>query len=60
MTMDSAAPGLVLVVDDEPDIREFVAEVLSEAGFRIVTAGTGEEAVALAQAHRPALVLLGE
>ena len=58
MTTDLAATRLVLVVDDEPEIREFVAEVLREAGFRILAAGTGEEAVALAQAHRPALVLL--
>jgi CheY-like chemotaxis protein len=49
---------LVLVVDDDAEVRQTVADVLSEAGFRIATAASGEEGVAFAQAHRPALVVL--
>jgi two-component system cell cycle sensor histidine kinase/response regulator CckA len=43
-----AAPtrGTVLVVDDDPTIREFAAAVLSGAGFTVVTAVDGEDALA--------------
>lgn len=38
----------VLVVDDEPVIRDTLGEFLQQEGFAVVTCGTGEEAVALA------------
>jgi CheY-like chemotaxis protein len=37
--------GAVLVVDDEPDIREVVAEVLQMEGLHVFTAGNGREGV---------------
>ncbi|RME84870.1 MAG: response regulator, partial [Zetaproteobacteria bacterium] len=43
--------GLVLVVDDEESVREVAAIVLEEAGFKVLTAANGEEAVALMRAH---------
>jgi len=58
MAEDRPKGQLVLVVDDETDVRQLVADVLSEAGFRVVTATSGEEGVAVAQAQRPALVVL--
>jgi hypothetical protein len=39
-------PIRVLVVDDEPQIREFVSRVLSEAGYRVTTASDGPGAIA--------------
>ena len=36
----------VLVVEDDPLIREFVVEALREAGYHVVHASTGEEAMA--------------
>jgi two-component system CheB/CheR fusion protein len=42
----SAAP-IVLVVDDDPEVRLSVAEVLEEAGYRTLTAGDGIEALEL-------------
>jgi two-component system cell cycle sensor histidine kinase/response regulator CckA len=39
-------PVRVLVVDDEPQIREFVSRVLSEAGYQVTTAGDGPGAIA--------------
>ena len=39
--------GRILVVDDEPAIREIVAEMLSLAGCQTVTAGEGREALRL-------------
>ena len=41
--------GLVLVCDDDPGIRVVVAEQLRQHGYDILEAGSGEEAIALAQ-----------
>ncbi|GAO04556.1 protein PilG [Anaeromyxobacter sp. PSR-1] len=48
----------VLIVDDESDIRQAVAEVLAEEGHQVVAAGDGEEALAQIRAFHPQLVLL--
>lgn len=40
----------VLVVEDETLVRELVAEVLSDAGYQVAEAGTGDEAAALIEA----------
>lgn len=40
----------ILVVDDEPTVREFIARVLRTAGYKVLQAGTAEEALALAAA----------
>ena len=53
-----AAPESVLVVDDEPDIVALVAYHLAKAGYRVSTAATGPDALALARRERPALVVL--
>ena len=49
---------LILVVDDFRDNREFYAVALRTSGFRVVEARTGEDAVAQAQAHSPALIVM--
>ena len=48
----------VLVVDDEPDIVALVAYHLAKAGYRVSTAASGTDALALARRERPALVVL--
>src|SRR6185312_14678416 len=66
MTIDHGShPGgavstqpLVLVADDEPRITKLVSIALGEEGFRVVTAGGGEEALAKAEEVRPDIVLL--
>jgi len=45
--MDAAHGIVVLVVDDEPIIRAFVARALSQAGLTAVSAGDGREALRL-------------
>jgi CheY-like chemotaxis protein len=37
----------VLVVEDEPLVRDYVAEVLAESGFKVLEAANGQEALAL-------------
>ena len=49
---------LILIVDDEPDLRELLAFNLRQAGFRSAEAASGAEALARARALKPALVLL--
>ncbi|WP_395333118.1 sigma-54 dependent transcriptional regulator [Novosphingobium sp. BL-8H] len=48
----------ILIVDDERDIRELVAGVLSDEGYECRTAGDSEAALAAIDARRPSLVLL--
>ena len=46
------------MVDDEPNIVELLSASLRFAGFEVVTATTGNDAVKAAERHRPDLVLL--
>ncbi|HJW22312.1 MAG TPA: response regulator transcription factor [Candidatus Limnocylindrales bacterium] len=48
----------ILVVEDEPTLRETVAEALETEGFEVRTAGDGQTAVARFREHRPDLLLL--
>lgn len=53
-----ANPRSVLVVDDDPDIRDLVTMKIASAGFDVRTAADGEAALAAARAFMPDLVLL--
>ncbi|MDD9372125.1 MAG: response regulator, partial [Acidimicrobiales bacterium] len=48
----------LLVVDDEPNIVELLSTSLRFAGFEVVTAMTGGDAVRAVERYRPDLVLL--
>ena len=48
----------ILIVDDERDIRELVAGVLSDEGYECRTAGDSTTALAAVDERRPSLVLL--
>lgn len=52
------APQRLLVVDDEPTVRELLAATLRFAGFAVSSAASGAEAVAAADAEPPDLVVL--
>jgi DNA-binding response OmpR family regulator len=49
---------LVLVADDDDDIRDLVAFRLDRAGYEVLRAGDGQEALDLAREHRPDLAVL--
>ena len=48
----------ILVVDDEPDLLELVRINLSQAGFEVETAETGEDGISRARSNRPDLLVL--
>lgn len=56
--MTNRQPFTVMVVDDEPSIRRLVASLLRQDGYDLQMAGTGEEAIDMAAASPPDLVLL--
>jgi CheY-like chemotaxis protein len=47
----------VLVVDDSPEIRDYIVRVLQTLRARVTDASTAEEALALLQRHRPDVLL---
>lgn len=50
--------AVVLIVDDAQTDRELMARVVTAAGHRAITASDGKEAIALAKAHKPAMIFL--
>ncbi|MCT4588481.1 MAG: response regulator transcription factor [Carboxylicivirga sp.] len=48
----------VLLVDDEPDILEFISYNMQKEGFQVLTATNGQEAIKVAQAEIPELIIL--
>jgi two-component system OmpR family response regulator len=53
-----APEARLLVVDDEPNIRELLSASLRYAGFEVATAADGHQALALADSFRPDLLVL--
>ena len=49
--------GTVLVVDDNPDLRFYVSEILRASGFAVLLARNGQEGFAVAKNRRPDLIL---
>ena len=48
----------ILIAEDERDIRDLIAFLLRFAGYEVVTASNGEEAVRLAPKENPDLILM--
>jgi len=57
-TEDHDYEARLLVVDDEPNIRDLLATSLRFAGFEVFTASTGNEAIREATENQPDLVVL--
>ncbi len=58
MTTDAVPEARLLVVDDEPNIRELLSASLRYAGFDVATAADGQQALTAARADRPDLLVL--
>ena len=52
------APSKILVVDDQPEIGWLFGKVLGEDGYQVLTAETGEEALAKIEKEHPDLIFL--
>ena len=52
------APPLVLVIDDEPGIVDFIEVGLREEGYRVVSAGTAGEGLQALREQAPAVMIL--
>jgi CheY-like chemotaxis protein len=58
VTSPPRAGDLVLVADDEADMRDLLCDVLGGAGLQTVTASDGQQVVDQARHYRPALIIL--
>jgi DNA-binding response OmpR family regulator len=58
MIKESVSGQTILVVDDEPSIREVVTLYLQRAGYRVIVAADGEAALLALAKHTPDLVVL--
>ncbi len=54
----SASKGRILVVDDDRLVLATVTHGLAQAGFEVIDADNGDDAILLAREHRPELALL--
>jgi CheY-like chemotaxis protein len=50
--------GRVLIVDDEPPIRELLRDFLAGRGYEVAAAATGGEALAAVPTFRPDVILV--
>jgi DNA-binding response OmpR family regulator len=50
--------AVIVLADDEPDLRSVYATCLRDAGYEVWEASDGAEAVAVIARHRPALLIL--
>ncbi len=48
----------ILIVDDEPDVREFLSTVLDDNGASVMMAASGQEAISMAREAKPDLMTL--
>jgi two-component system KDP operon response regulator KdpE len=55
---DQLPADVVLVIDDEPQIRRVVRNALADMSYEVAEAGTAKEGLDLAAAKRPALIIL--
>jgi two-component system, OmpR family, KDP operon response regulator KdpE len=56
--MNETPKPLILIVDDEPQIRRLLTVILEGNDYRVLSAATGQEGLVLAAQHRPALTIL--
>ena len=52
MSEESASAQTILVVDDDPDVRDYAVSVLQESGYAVLAAATGEAALKILEDDR--------
>ena len=55
---ETVLPKTILIAEDDPASREFIAEILRGRGYQVVEASTGVAALKLFQRHHPDLVVI--
>lgn len=50
-------PAQILIIEDEPDLRENLQQLLAFEGYRVLSAADGAEGLRLAREHHPDLIL---
>jgi CheY-like chemotaxis protein len=58
MATEPQTPPAVLLIDDEPGVRDVLAAALNMAGYAVLAAGSGEDGLALCRRLRPAVALV--
>jgi len=58
MLKDKTPAKKILIVDDEPDILEFLQYNLRKEGYEVVTAQDGKQAIEVAEREKPHLIIL--
>ena len=56
-TPSAPPPARILVVDDEPAVRDLLREVLTLAGYTVTSAGDGRDALPLTLSDKPDLII---
>ncbi len=56
--MKTTVARKILIVDDSPTERFFLADLLSKRGYAVVTAENGEEALSKVRSEKPSLVIM--
>ncbi|MFC1529363.1 two-component system response regulator [Gemmatimonadota bacterium] len=56
--MPTAKEKTILVVDDEPNVREYLAQILRDAEFNVLTASDGDEALKIIKEVQPDFISL--
>jgi PAS domain S-box-containing protein len=54
----SMGPRSILIIDDDPDVRGFIAETLEEQGYSVHQAADGRQGMSLFTRHKPDLVIV--
>jgi len=58
VSANTTEEGAILVVDDEPQIRDVLAQSLARSGYRVRIASNRPEALASVEQEKPALIIL--
>jgi CheY-like chemotaxis protein len=52
------SPPRILVIDDDPDMRDLISRIMEREGFRVVVAASGQDGLRLARELRPSAITL--